>query len=78
MWIGGRLKANKFLKETTLLFILHHLPDPSTLRAPEAVTIFHPHPGAIGPSRFGSLKRSSIVIALIIALIFKLALNFPD
>ena len=61
-----------------MLFILNHLHDLLTLRAPEAVTILHPHLGALGPGWFGSLKRGRVVIALIIALIFELAIDFPD
>ena len=52
-----RLKANKFQRGITLLFIiLHHPPDPSTLQAPEAVTILHLHLGALGPGRFWSRR----------------------
>ena len=48
-----KLKANKFLKKNTLLFIiLYHLADPPTSRALKAVTIPYLHLGALSLGRF--------------------------
>ena len=49
-----------------LFIILYYLPNPPTLRVLEAVTIFHPHLKALGPSRFRSKRRvgSSLFLLL--------------
>ena len=71
---NSRGKLLCYLSSYTIFLILPF--DPPTLRAPETVIILYFHLRALGPGWFQ--KRGRVVIALILALIFNLAIDLPN